>query len=193
MSGIYLLALVAIWLIVGWVIYRIWRRWQPAALTRKILHFTIGTLLFSAWFGGAFWAVAGKKMYWDTKVREMCAKDGGISVYESVELPAVMFNKWGQINFYRPNQGENALGSEYLVKVETQFLRTENEDPVIMRFQSQVFRKSDGKLLVDSVSYARRGGDLPGPWHASSYRCPEHVKDILDELFVKSKSIEGRK
>jgi len=36
-------------------------------------------------------------------------------VYETVELPAEMFNRWGQINFFQPTQGENALGPEYLV------------------------------------------------------------------------------
>jgi len=185
MSGLYLLALIAIWLLVGWIIFRGWRAWKTVSLKGKVVHIVIGVLLFAVWFGGAFWEVAGKKMYWDAKVRDLCAKDGGIRVYETVELAAEKFNKWGQINFYHPTQGEDALGSEYLVKVETRFLRAEDEDPVIMRFQNRVFRQSDGKLLAESISYARRGGDLPGPWHPSSYRCPDHAKDVLDELFVK--------
>lgn len=193
MSGFYLLALIAIWLFVGWIVSRLWKRWKPTDLRWKTIHFVAGILLFSVWFGGAFWEAAGKKMYWDAKVRKLCAIDGGVKVYETVELPVEMFNQWGQPNFYHPSQGENALGPEYLVKVETRFLRAEDEKPVIMRFQNQVIRQSDGKLLAKSISYARRGGDLPGPWHPSSYRCPDHSKDVLDEIFVKSKSIEGRK
>lgn len=193
MSGFYLLALIAVWLLLGWILFRIWRSRKTENLTRGIVHVVIGVLLFAIWFGGAFWEVTGKKLYWDAKVRELCAKDGGVKVYEIVELPPVKFNKFGQINFYHPTQGENALGPEYLVKVETRFLRAEDEDPVIMRFQSRVFRQSDGKLLAESISYARRGGDIPGPWHPSSFHCPDHAKDVLDELFVKSKSIEGRK
>ena len=52
----------------------------------------------------------------DAEVRRLCAIDGGIRVYEQVKLPAERFNQWGQINFYRPDQGENALGAGYLFK-----------------------------------------------------------------------------
>ena len=45
----------------------------------------------------------------DDEVRRLCAIDGGIKVYETVTLPADRFDKYGQINFYRPTQGENAL------------------------------------------------------------------------------------
>ena len=162
MSGFYLLGLTIIWLITGWVIYRIWRRWKPADQARKIMHIIIGILLFSVWFGGAFWEVAGKKMYWDAKVRELCAKDGGVKVYETVELPAEKFNKWGQINFERPTLGENSLGPEYLVKDETRFLRPENKQPAILRHHYQVFRRSDGKLMGERIAYARRGGTCQG-------------------------------
>lgn len=33
----------------------------------------------------------------DAKVRELCEKDGGIQVYETVTLPAERFNEHGQI------------------------------------------------------------------------------------------------
>ncbi|MBS1186041.1 MAG: hypothetical protein H6R04_59 [Burkholderiaceae bacterium] len=38
----------------------------------------------------------------DLQVRELCAKDGDIRVYETVVLPPEKFNKWGQVNFYEP-------------------------------------------------------------------------------------------
>lgn len=187
MSGFYLLALIAIWLLLGWGIYRIWRRWRPPDLGRKILHIATGVLLFSLWFGGAFWEVAGKKMYWDAKVRELCAKDGGIRVYETVELPADHFNHWGQINFYRPIDGENALGSEYLVKDETLFLRPETQQPTIVRHHFQVFRRSDGELLGEAIRYGRGGGDLLGFWHPSSFSCPDNREGgLLEKLFIKN-------
>ena len=171
MSGLYLLALIAIWLFVGWVIYRLWRRWQPVALTRKVIPIVIGILLFSVWFGGAFWEVAGKKRYWDTKVGALCAKDGGIRIYETVELPAEKFNRWGQPNFYQPTQGENALGSEYIFRSEKIYYR--RTDPKVSRRIYQVIRQSDNKLLGESVFYCRSGGDLHALWHGSSFRCPE--------------------
>ena len=184
MSGFYLLALVAIWLFAGKVIYRIWRRWKPVDLKRKIFHITIGVVLFSLWLGGVFWEVAGKKMYWDAKVRELCAKDGGVKVYETVTLPAEMFDKWGMANFYRPTQGENALGTDYLFKNETSFIR--NDNPKIWRDQYQLVRRKDGKLLGEAVSYSRQGGDLPGPWHASSFGCPADAGDasLVQKIFI---------
>ena len=54
------------------------------------------------------------------------------------------------------------------------------------RLYTQVFRRSDGKLLGESVLYKRGGGDLPGPWHGTSFICPElGVKtDVLRQIFV---------
>lgn len=192
MSGLYLIALIAIWLFAGRMIYRVWRYWKPADLMWKILHIMIGAVLFSVWFGGAFWEVAGKKMYYDAQVRELCAKDGGLKVYETVQLPAEMFNKWGQIEFHRPAQGENALGPEYVFKEDTQYFRQGN--PQISRIHYQVLRRVDGKLLGETVLYGRVGGDLPGPWHHSSFRCPAFSKAgenaLFSGIFISSKGVE---
>jgi hypothetical protein len=125
----------------------------------------------------------GVKAHYDRQVREMCAKDGGVKVYETVRLPVEKFNQWGQVNFYRPDQGEDALGSEYVFKRKTVYHKQGNPD--LFRMHTQVIRRSDGKLLGESVFYKRGGGDLPGPWHGSSFMCPElGVKaDILRQIF----------
>ena len=52
-----------------------------------------------------------------------------------------------------------------------------------------IIRKSDMQLLGEFVLYSRVGGDLPGPWVSSSYRCPgldanENV--LLKKIFTKS-------
>ena len=99
----------------------------------------------------------------DAQVKELCAKDGGIKVYETVKLPAAKFDKFSQVNFYRPTQGENALGPEYVLKTETHYYRSGN--PEMWRDKYQIFQRSDGRLLGEAVNYSRRGGDLPGPWH----------------------------
>lgn len=180
MSLLYLLALLVAWLFVGWVIYRICRRWKPETFMGKSVHVAIGFLLFAVWFGGAFWQVAGKTLYWDAKVREMCAKDGGITVYETVDLPPDRFNKWGQPNFYHPVNGENALGGEYIFKIEKHYFH--QADPRVSRRSYKVFRRGDNKLLGQSIIYGR-GGGLPGPWHDSSFHCPDEGGDI--PLFIK--------
>lgn len=106
----------------------------------------------------------------DKRVKELCAKDGGIKVYETVRLPPEKFNQWGQPDFYKPTQGENALGSEYLLKQEVYFYRRGN--PEMSRTHLSVFRQSDKKLLGELIMYGRGGGDMPGPWYESSFRCP---------------------
>lgn len=106
----------------------------------------------------------------DEEVNRLCSIDGGINVYETVKLPADKFNQWGQINFYRPTQGENELGPEYLFKEETTFYRQGN--PSMVRYRHQIFSRTDGKLLGETTSYGRGGGDIPGPWEPSNYHCP---------------------
>lgn len=142
-----------------------------------------------------------QKAYWDSEVDRLCAIDGGVRVYETVPLPPDKFNKWGQINFYRPTQDENTLGSEYIYKSDMRYYK--KGDPgaqgvhmvAMKRDHIQIIRKSDMKLLGEVVMYYRAGGDLPGPWHHSSYQCPDRSiateGALLEKVF--KKSLEGNK
>lgn len=116
------------------------------------------------------------QMMLDAEVKRLCAIDGGIKVYENVILSADKFNEWGQVNFYKPNLGEGALGDEYLFKSETTYYKKGN--PELWRSHYQVIRRVDGRVLGESIGYSRRGGDVSGPWHDSSYGCPENRGDI---------------
>lgn len=117
----------------------------------------------------------------DAQVKELCAKDGGVKVYETVTLPPEMFDQWGMVKFYDPTQGEKVLGSEYLFKREIHHFQKGN--PEMWRTHVQLIRRSDSKLLGESIRYSRRGGDLPGPWHESSLACP---KDAGQEALIQS-------
>lgn len=141
----------------------------------------------AAGFLGLFWFLAGGEQWrLDKQVRELCAKDGGIKVYETVKLPGEKFDKYGFINFYRPTQKENALGAEYVFKRDIQYYREGN--PSLYRYHVQVFLKHSGRLLGESIGYTRGGGDLPGPWQPSSFSCPDKYGEIplLTGVFVKS-------
>lgn len=165
----------ALVLLIAW---RVSRHTRTPSQKRWVKAVTVAIL------GGLLWLAAGEKAMLDAQVRKMCAKDGGVKVYETVKLPPEKFNKYGQVNFYKPTQGENALGPEYIYKDETHYYKSSNPD--LLRIHIQVIRRSDGKLLGESNFYIRRGGDLPGPWHRSSYMCPESsVKtDIFHQLFI---------
>lgn len=143
----------------------------------------LALVLGAAWLGVSFWYGGGQKYYYDWQVERLCAKDGGVKVYETVKLPAEKFDKYGQINFYNPTQKENALGPEYIYKSIDQYFRREN--PEMWSIHNQILRRSDGKMLSEAKIYIRRGGDLPGPWHPSSFSCPKEI-GLIEKTFVRS-------
>lgn len=122
----------------------------------------------------------------DAEVRHLCAIDGGIKVYETVKLPPENFDQRGSINFFHPGRGEYTLGPDYVFKEEKHYYKKgEYEEAAMWRTHTQILRRSDMKLLGESVSYVRRGGDIPGPWHPSSYISPELKNlNLAERLFV---------
>lgn len=110
----------------------------------------------------------------DDEVRRLCAIDGGVKVYETVMLPAERFDKYGNV---RIPQKKNAKASdEYVYELEARTISHGKPDDggaaVMWRDHFKFYRVKDSKLLGEDISYARRGGDIPGPWHPSSFRCP---------------------
>ncbi len=151
------------------------------------LIFVLSTLLLIA----VGCDTSGQKVA-DAEVQRLCKIDGGVKVYETVKLPSGKFNEWGQINFYRPDQGEDALGPEFIFIHEAKWLRKSSMEPshdlTLLRDYYAVKRRVDGKLLGTSVRYGRGGGDIPGPWHPSSYSCPSNdtvgSNVLLKKVFV---------
>jgi len=129
---------------------------------------------------GLLWLAAGEKWLADRRVRELCAKDGGVKVYETINLPTDRFDKYGQIRI--PDKRNATSDDEYYTEWITQIIKEGN--PSIRRDHFLLFRKSDQKLLGEAVSYARLGGDMPGPWHGSSLRCPDQADDVSLERRV---------
>lgn len=119
----------------------------------------------------------------DEQVRKLCAMDGGIKVYEKVILPAQQFNEYGEILV--PLRVNAKPWDEYLFDWETLYFKKGN--PAMWRSHFKLIRRKDGKLLGESVAYSRRGGDFPGPWHDSSFGCPDgsDIKDLNRSVFIK--------
>jgi len=184
MSGLYLLVVVGIWAGLTSLFIKGWRRWRAQSGERRRVD-ALCLVIALLWLGASFWYGGGRKIYYDTLVNRMCREDGGVKVYETVKLPANRFEKGGMVNFYRPTQNENALGPEYEFKYEITYYRQGNPD--MFRMHTQIIRRADGKLLGESVFYKRGGGDLPGPWHGSSYMCPELsvANDVLRQVFIR--------
>ena len=107
----------------------------------------------------------------DAQVSNLCAKDGGIRVYETVRLPADQFDQWGMVLFFDPTLGEGALGPDYLHRFEV--IELKKGSPNLRRVHVSVTRRADQKLLAETVVYERGGGDFPSPMSDSSFACPD--------------------
>jgi hypothetical protein len=128
-------------------------------------------------------AIGGcEKARLDEQVRELCAKDGGIKVYETVTLPADKFDAYARTNWILPDKMQAKPTDDYFTVTDTRYYRTGN--PEMSRRQYQIIRRSDGKVLGELVIYGRGGGDLPGPWMDSTYHCPPYGKSLEIETQV---------
>jgi hypothetical protein len=128
--------------------------------------------------------VPGAKAYWDDKVKELCEKDGGVAVYERVPVSREEFKRLGGLVRAIPIPEESRAPSDYpyVRRVIDQKLNPWN--PEVVRSETQVIRRSDGKVLGRSIQYWRRGGDVPaGIAHSTSLICPEQV-DLTLQIFL---------
>jgi hypothetical protein len=122
----------------------------------------------------------------DRLVDDLCAKDGGVKIYETVALPKERFNKYGKFlvrdkKFILPND-------EYYSVWKVTNIKGKHESSAIGTlavYQSHfwIHRTKDKKLLGESISYSRRGGD-PISWvHPSAHSCAK--KNSLEESLFK--------
>lgn len=177
MSGLYILVLVTAWIFLTWLIFRFFRLLTPTGRISKRVHRVISLVIICSWVSVSFWEVSGKKMYWDARVRQRCAKDGGIRVYEQVVLPADRFDKFGTVGIRNARYARST--DQFYFETTESYLRMSS--PTIIRHVTRVVRQVDGKVLGKSIRYSRSGGDIPGPWHPSSYACPK-VRDAEGKL-----------
>lgn len=142
-------------------------------------------LTLAACFLATFLLNGCEKARLDEEVRALCAKDGGIKVYEAITVQPEEFNSYGRLTFWHPSNGEDSLGPQYIYREEEMYYRYGN--PEMWRTHHEIWRKADGKKLSEATIYTRRGGDFPGPWHDSSFSCPE-PKDsgLIEKTFILS-------
>ncbi len=124
----------------------------------------------------------------DRQMAELCAKDGGIKVHETVTLPPEMFDQNGDpFPGWRSRPESQRLGDDYRLVEETRYLK--QGDPLkgegrLTRYQSRVVRMSDGKVLGEGIMYGRSGGDFIVVDHFSSKACGES-RGVIRSVFHK--------
>jgi len=113
------------------------------------------------------------KAYWDSQVRAMCEKDGGVTVYERVYLTQEQYEKndgyMGGISVF--SKTTSKLNHDFYREGKYTVIKKSN--PEVVRSEYITYRKLDNKPLGKWVTYFRRGGDLPIGFHPSSFSCRE--------------------
>ena len=137
-------------------------------------------LLFMSWIVYAIFFTEKDRL--DREVKRLCASDGGIRVYESVKLPVERFDRYGQIQI--PAKWLAKPEDEYYYEGATNYLIKGN--PELLQIRTEVYRKSDNRLLGESTVYMRCGGGIPGPWHMPAFICPQKTDvDMKEQIFIK--------
>ena len=124
----------------------------------------------------------------DKLVDELCAKDGGIRVYQKVDMPQI--SGAAQLPLVRHKNYRKDADEFYYVSSNNDIRGNSGSTDVgalaLFRIETALYRAEDDKLLAVTVAYIRRGGDPIGPWHPSSYVCPRSVttNDLLRSVLM---------
>jgi hypothetical protein len=130
----------------------------------------------------------------DQQMEELCKKDGGVKVYETVTLPPEMFDRFGNPFPGWPNRAEiDRLGPDYRYVVERIYLK--RGDPIqlfskgeLIQRVERIFRVSDGKLMGQWILYNRIGGETILLGHPSGKICPDYKnanETLIRSVFLK--------
>lgn len=138
------------------------------------------------------WLSGCEKYELDRRMEELCKKDGGIRVYETVKLSASMFDQNGDpFPGWRGRPDEERLGKEYRLVRTTTILK--DGEPMrgqgqLSRYEYRTVRLADQKILGEAVSYGRSGGDFLAVGHFTSKGCPEKLgvpTSLIQAVFIK--------
>ncbi|MDP2242367.1 MAG: hypothetical protein Q8K18_19690 [Burkholderiales bacterium] len=133
----------------------------------------------------------GQQSYWDAQVREMCLKDGGVTLYERIRISKTDIDR--RI-LPMTSDGRLSVAIKELAHPDAPVYGVERITTLhqegnlrVSRRELQVIRRIDQVIVAKQVSYGRFGGDLPtGLVHDSSYGCPDRELRAarLAELFI---------
>lgn len=138
----------------------------------KMLSVMIGIGLL----GAVLWVV--QKNYvrnsWDERIAELCLTEGGLQIYEKVQISGDYFDEKGGFRGVYAIGGlaeSERKGTEYY---EISTYETLNEwDPTVMKVTTKMYKREDGKILGRVVGYSRSGGDALAIDQQSGYSCAE--------------------
>ncbi len=84
------------WVIFPWLVYKL-ARWTMKLSDNRIFKRSVVAVTLGIYIG-FLWIAVGRNMWLDHQVLQMCAKDGGVKVYETVELTPDLLDGEGSIH-----------------------------------------------------------------------------------------------
>jgi hypothetical protein len=136
-------------------------------------------------------SLAGCERYaLDRQMEELCKKDGGIRVYETVTLPPAEYDKLHRYLITAKTQ-EDYYGPEYRYIQKRELLSGTENGPQhgkgrLSRWYLAIVRESDGLMLAESVEYFRAGGDMfTFGFQPSANYCPKPRVGLTGAVFIK--------
>lgn len=141
-------------------------------------------LAYFSYISFFLWVAVGRNMWLDAKVKELCAKNGGIHVYETVKLTPDLLDKKGKIRI--PLKSSMKPYHRYYYDTVRKVIWKDMMDfTKIVESHYLVIRASDNKILGENIFYSRLGGGLPVYWHIRPFLCPLSDKNVEDHIFLK--------
>jgi hypothetical protein len=132
----------------------------------------------------------------DRQMEELCERDGGVKVYETVTLPAGDFDRFGTPlgRYLKPDTApDERLGPDYRYVQKAEILVDKNASGErgkgrLDRWYFAIYRRADDKLLGEKILYQRGGGDLfTLGFEPSRKACPSPSPDLAQSVFMNGK------
>ncbi|MHB1198400.1 MAG: hypothetical protein ACYCZ6_02350 [Polaromonas sp.] len=121
----------------------------------------------------------------DAEAKRLCAIDGGVKVYEMVTLPPEAFYENGLPKLANDKAAEIRWGYQRIYTYVN--LKTNFDEPTLIRNEYRIVRTSDGKVIATSVVYGRSGGSWWGGLvQGDGFQCPASDAVALEnKVFLK--------
>lgn len=136
-------------------------------------------------------SLSGCERYWlDRKMEELCRKDGGVKIYETVTLSPPEYEELSKYAVTKKSI-EDYYGPEYRYVLKREVIVGNDNVPEkgrgqLVRWYSAIYRRSDNRLLGESISYDRSGGDLfTFGFQPSGNICPRPRVSLQHSIFLK--------
>jgi hypothetical protein len=158
---------------------------QRAVRNSKTLVKALLILSTVAGFGCAGY-VPGRQAYWDAKVKEMCAKDGGVHILKKLHISKAESEHLPKVDGMLTIPIKEHADPKSPAFAVNRMTYVHQGNPSVRRFEWKIIRRSDQALLAQWVVYTRSGGDLLVVDMPSSYTCPDlrNFTSELQPLFV---------